>query len=191
MTELRAIDPRARFVHAEPLIAIHHVDWSGRPLWEAHGWHDAQFQAFDLLSGRIWPQIGGHPDFLDIVGVNYYFNNQWIHGGLPVDVDDVIYRPLSDLLFEVGARYNRPVLIAETGTEGDRRADWLRYVARETVRARERGVPVEGICLYPVADHPGWDNDRLCPNGLLGHEVVDGRRHVHEPLADLVRGVTR
>ncbi|WP_299363178.1 glycosyltransferase family 4 protein [uncultured Paracoccus sp.] len=185
--ELRDVDPRARLVMAEPLIAIHHADWTGRPLWEAQGWHDAQFQAFDLVSGRIWPQIGGEPGFLDLVGLNYYFNNQWIHGGRPVDVDDVIYRPLSDLLVEVAARYDRPLLIAETGTEGDRRAAWFRYVAAEAERARVRGARVEGICLYPIANHPGWDDDRLCPNGLLGHQPQPGGREVHLPLAQELR----
>lgn len=189
MIELRAVDPRARFVHAEPMIAIHHVDWSGRPRWEAHGWHDAQFQAFELLGGWMWPQIGGDPSFVDIVGVNYYWNNQWNHGGRTVDVDDVIYRPLSDLLFEVSARYGRPMLIAETGTEGDRRGPWFDYVAAETLRARARGVPVEGICLYPVADHPGWDDDRMCPNGLLGARPTP--RSVHPPLAAAVQRLLR
>ncbi|WP_220443758.1 glycosyltransferase family 4 protein [Paracoccus luteus] len=185
--ELRAVDARARFLMAEPLIAIHHAGWTGLPLWQAHGWHDAQFQAFDLVSGRIWPQIGGDPSFLDLVGVNYYFNNQWIHGGRPVDVDDVIHRPLSDLLVEVAARYDRPVVIAETGTEGVRRAAWFNHVMDETRRARARGVRVEGVCLYPIANHPGWDDDRLCPNGLLGDRVHDGRREEHGPLADAVR----
>ena len=46
---------------------------------------------------------------------------------------------------------------------------------RGTARARTRGVPVEGICLYPVANHLGWDDDRLCQNGLLGHLPVSGR----------------
>ncbi|MDH2325823.1 glycosyltransferase family 4 protein [Cereibacter sp. SYSU M97828] len=190
MTELRAIDPRARFVHAEPLIAIHHADHTGRPRWEAQGWHDAQFQAMDLISGRIWPQIGGDPSFLDIIGVNYYFNNQWIHGGPPIDVDHPSSAPLSDLLFEVAARYDRPLLIAETGTEGARRASWLDWVGVEVQRARARGVRVEGVCLYPVADHLGWDDDRICPNGLLGHRVIGGRRAVHEPLADAVLRLT-
>ncbi len=187
MTELRAVDPRARFVHAEPLIGIHHAERTGRPAGEALGWHDAQFQAFDLISGRIWPQIGGHDSFLDIVGVNYYFNNQWIHGGPPIDMDAPNYSPLSDLLFEVAARYDRPLLIAETGTEGDRRAAWFRYVGDEVRRARTRGVRVEGICLYPIADHLGWDDDRLCRNGLLANVVSDGRREVHEPLARVLR----
>ena len=32
----------------------------------------------------------GGEEWLDLVGVNYYFNNQWIHGGKPVDVDDAV-----------------------------------------------------------------------------------------------------
>lgn len=183
MHELRAVDPRARFVHAEPLLAIHHDPAGGKPLWEAHGHHDAQFQAFDLIMGRMWPQLGGDPSLLDIVGVNYYWNNQWIHGGPPIDMDHPLYRPLSDLLVEVAARYDRPLMIAETGTEGARRPSWFAYVHDQVARARERGVRVEGICLYPVADHPGWDNDRLCPNGLLGHDPGTGARTVEPNLA--------
>ena len=183
MDALRDVDPRARFVHCEPLIAIHHDPATGKPYAEAEGWHQAQFQAYELLMGRMWPQIGGAPGYLDIVGVNYYTNNQWIHGGRPIDVGHPLYRPLSDLLFETYARYRRPILIAETGVEGDRRADWFRYVTAEVAQARKRGVEVEGICLYPIADHPGWDDDRLCPNGLMGHAVDGGERPLHAPLA--------
>ncbi len=188
MHALRDVDPRARFVHCEPLIAIHHDAATGRPRREAEDLHQAQFQAFELIAGRLWPQLGGDPSLLDILGLNYYANNQWIHGGPPVDVDHPAYRPLSDLLAECHARYGRPMLVAETGTEGPRRAPWFTYVAAEVARARRRGVPVEGICLYPVANHHGWDNDRLCPNGLLGHEVADGSRAV-EP--DLWQAVLR
>jgi hypothetical protein len=55
---------------------------------------------------------------------------------------------------------------------------------REAVR---RGVPVEGVCLYPVLSHPGWDDDRYCPNGLFEMEVRDGRRIEHAPLAAELR----
>ena len=48
-------------------------------------------------------------------------------------------------------------------------------------------MPVEGICLYPVLSHPGWDNDRYCPNGLLEMEPKHGRRPVHQPLARELR----
>lgn len=182
MQALREVDPRARFVHCEPLIAIRHDPATGRPRWEAEGWHDAQHQAADLIAGRIWPQIGGEPGFLDIVGANYYPTNQWIHGGPPIGPGHPLHRPLSDLLFELHARTARPILIAETGTEDEARGPWLRLVAREVRRARARGVPVEGICLYPVADHLGWDDDRHCRNGLLGRLPIAGRREVDPSL---------
>ena len=85
-------------------------------------------------------------------------------------------RPLSDLLFELHARFGQPLLISETGTEDDARAPWLRVVATEVARARCRGVPVEAIYLYPIADHLGWDDDRLCHNGLLSHDLHQGTR---------------
>ena len=183
MGELRAVDPRARFVQAEPLLAIHHDPQGGDPTSVAQGHHEAQFQAFDMISGRIWPQLGGEPAFLDIVGVNYYWNNQWIHGGPAIDMDHPAYRPLADLLFEVAARYDRPLMIAETGTEGARRASWFAYIRDQVDGARRRGVRIEGVCLYPVANHHGWDDDRLCPNGLLGQDPTGGARSVEWPLA--------
>ncbi|MBC7676227.1 MAG: glycosyltransferase [Rhodoferax sp.] len=183
---LRDIDPRARIVHCEPLISIHHDPASTRPAWEAEGWHQAQFQAFELLMGRIWPQIGGDASMLDIIGVNYYSNNQWVHGGRPIDLDHPLYRPLSDLLFETYARYKRPMFVAETGVEGPRRAAWFRYVAAEVSRARSRGVPVEGVCLYPVMNHLGWDDDRDCHNGLLSQNHIAGHRGVDEMLGTAV-----
>jgi Beta-galactosidase len=186
MLALRDVDPRARFVHCEPVIAVHHDPATGRPAWEAEGWHQAQFQALELIMGRHWPQIGGDPSFLDIIGLNYYANNQWIHGGPTIDVDHPLYRPFGDLLFETYARYARPILVAETGTEGPRRASWFRYVADEVARTRQRGVPVEGICLYPILNHHGWDNDRLCPNGLLSHDHVNGARCVEPDLKSAV-----
>jgi hypothetical protein len=41
---------------------------------------------------------------------------------------------------------------------------------------------VEGICLYPILNHPGWDNDRHCPCGLLGYADEFGRRECYRPL---------
>ena len=187
MQALREVDPRARFVHCEPLVAIRHDPATGRPPAEAAGWHDAQHQAADLIAGRIWPQIGGAPDLLDIVGANYYPTNQWIHGGPAIGPDHPLHRPLSDLLFELHARTGRPILLSETGTEDAARGPWLRLVAREVRRARARGVPVEGICLYPVADHLGWDDDRHCRNGLLGRLPVAGRREVDPGLLGALR----
>ena len=178
---VRSVDPRARLLWAEPV--VHVVPRTPRWVAEAEGYRQAQFQALDLLSGRLWPQVGGRPDVLDLVGVNYYPQNQWVLGGDPLPARSSRRRPLRAMLAEVHERYGRPLVVAETGTEGDARPAWLRRVAGEVRAARRLGVPVLGLCWYPIADHPGWEDDRPCPNGLLGVPDADGRRAVHAGLA--------
>jgi len=56
-------------------------------------------------------------------------------------------------------------------------------VGAEVRAAMEAGVEVEGVCWYPIANHPGWDDDRHCPNGLLGYLGEGDERPVDEPLA--------
>jgi hypothetical protein len=149
------------------------------------------WEAWDMLLGREAPELGGAEDMLDAIGVNFYWNNQWwLHAGrdaAPLSVFDERWIPLRDLLARVHARYRRPLFLGETSIEGDRRARWLRYVAEEVRAAIAAGTPVEGICLYPVLSHPGWDDDRYCPNGLFEMEVQHGRRVVHAPLAEELR----
>jgi hypothetical protein len=124
---------------------------------------------------------------LDVVGVNYYWDNQQEDGGGVLPLSDPRRRPFRAMLLEAHARYGRPIFIAETSIEGDRRAAWLRHVAEEARAAIQAGVPLEGICLYPVLSHPGWDDDRYCPNGLFEMEVRQGRHMEHVPLADELR----
>lgn len=186
MRAIRAVDPGARFVHAEP--SIHILTDPERPheAAAAQGHRKAQFQAWDMIAGRSWPQLGGEEQYLDIIGVNFYHNNQWIHGGPPIERNGKGYRPFHQMLAETYARYGRPIFVAETGIEGDARADWFRYVHDEVTEARRRGVPVEGICLYPVMDHPGWDDDRACPNGLItpGRGTFAPLAHAIEQVSD-------
>lgn len=99
-----------------------------------------------LVRGASGPRLGGEAGFLDIIGVNHDPRNQWLHGGPVIGLDHPACRPLSDLLFETYARYQRPIFVSETGVEDDRRAPRLRYVAAEVARARQHGVPVEGLC---------------------------------------------
>jgi len=68
-------------------------------------------------------------------------------------------------------------------TLGLARPVWLRYMAKEVRRALRSGVPVQGLCWYPIANHPGWDDDRHCYNGLLDYPDADGQRAIYEPLA--------
>lgn len=178
------VDERARFVHCDPAINVVAAPDRPNDSDAAEGHRQAQYQAWDMIAGASWPQLGGDARLLDIIGVNYYSNNQWIHGGPTIDVGHGEYRPLHRILMEIAARYGRPLMLAETGIEFDRRPEWLRYAASELALARRKGVQVEGLCLYPVLNHFGWDDDRPCQNGLLEQERVAGRRLVYAPLAE-------
>lgn len=180
---IREADPRARIVFADPVINVAPPS----PAWRerAERARLAQFEAWDMLCGRQAPELGGSADTLDLIGVNYYSDNQWFIDGSTIARGDEAYRPFSELLAETYARYGKPLFVAETGAEGAARAGWLGYVGGEVFRALNDGIPLEGICLYPVLDYPGWINDRHCETGLLGFadENHGNRREVHRELA--------
>ncbi|MBO9766872.1 MULTISPECIES: beta-glucosidase [Xanthomonas] len=184
---IRQVDPRARFLQVDP--AIHVVPSNDRPgpRREAERLRLAQFEAWDMICGRQWPGLGGAPEYLDIIGLNYYSDNQWYLGGVPILRNSPDHRPFSTIMLEFWQRYRRPMIVSETGAEADQRAPWLDHVGNEVALAMRHGVAMEGICLYPVLDYPGWDNDRHCPTGLLGYADEHGERPVHQGLADQLR----
>lgn len=180
----RAVAPASRFATIDPIINIvpRHPDEA-----EEVARHNAsQWQAWDMLRGHEEPELGGSEEMLDVVGVNYYWNNQWLHHAEPLSVfDSARFRPLRALIEDTAARYaGRDLFIAETSIEGAPRAPWLRYVTEEALAAREAGVRLHGVCLYPVISHIGWDEDRYCANGLFELNPRHGRREVHRPLAE-------
>lgn len=176
------VAPETRFVSAEP--AIHVMTHSQDPFERAAAEHYrfAQYESLDLVSGRLEPQLGGSSEFLDIVGVNFYPDNQWFHGGPTIPFGHHDYRPLADLLGEIYERYRRPLLISETGAEGSARAAWFHYICGEARAAMAAGIPVLGLCIYPILDYPGWDNGRHCPVGLWSRPDAEGVRTIYEPL---------
>lgn len=185
---IRDVAPHARFVQVDPVInVVASPEMSEERRQAAAGHNLAQFEALDILTGRAWPQLGGNPGYVDIVGGNYYVHNQWVIDGKFIERDDPRYRPLHHLLGEWHCRYRKPVFLGETGIEEDRRAEWLAYVCDEVVMALESGVPIEGICLYPIVNHPGWDDDRHCHNGLWDYCNDSGDREIYSPLAGELR----
>ena len=164
---VRAVDSRARFMQAEPLIHICPNPAQPTENEAVEGYRRAQYQAWDMLAGLLRPELGGRPEYLDVVGVNFYCNNQWVHDSETLGLGHRWFRPLSDMLAEVHDRYQRPLVISETGAEAPNGPGWLRYVGGEVRTALRRGVPVEGLCIYPIMDYPGWNDDRHCPAGLI------------------------
>ena len=184
---VRDVVPSARFAQVEPI--FHVVAHPDRPheAGVAEAYRLAQYEVWDMISGRLAPELGGRPEYLDAIGVNYYPWNQWFFDGPTADGICIgpghpRYRPFREMLLENSDRYGRPLFVAETGTEGDARAGWLDLVGNEVAAAIAAGADVGGLCLYPILDFPGWDNGRDCQNGLWGPADEAGRRPIHRPL---------
>jgi len=178
---LWAVDRRARLAVIDPV--LHVVAPPDRPdlVALAQGQRAAQFDAWDMLAGRRHPELGGRARYLDLVGVNYYHSNEFETPDLRLRWEDTPrdrrWIPFHCLLCEIHARYQRPVFVAETSHFGAGRARWLREVAQEAGLARAAGVPLEGICLYPIIDRPDWENfDHWHNSGLFDlHRDATGR----------------
>lgn len=170
-----AVDPRARFVYPDPVINVVPPRNHPEMAEDAASYRQAQFEAWDMICGRSDKDLGGRPGYLDIIGVNYYCSSQWEHSGERLRWEDTPpdprMLPFRVLLAEVFNRYRRPLFISETGHYGAGRARWIREIAGEVHGARAAGVPVEGICLYPILDRPDWED--------LGHWHQCGLWDIH------------
>lgn len=181
---LWSVLPATHILHIDPVINIIADPAQPEDRQKAEEHRLAQYQAWDMIAGRHWPLLGGTDSYLDMIGVNYYDHNQWLYGGEFLDPTHPLYRPFSDILLEVYTRYNRPLFIAETGVEGAQRAGWLNYICDEVSTAMEAGVPIEGVCIYPICDYPGWDDERCCQTGFWGYADEEGVRELHKPLME-------
>ena len=72
--------------------------------------------------------------------------------------EDPRFQPLSELLTEAYSRYRRPIAITETSHSGEDRGIWIKHIAGECSVLIENGLPLWGICIYPIIDRPDWDN---------------------------------
>lgn len=158
---IRTVNPRARFIQPEPLINVVSDQQKPEHRAEARCHTAGQYQAWDWLAAD--PERRA----LDIIGVNYYWNNQWVHQGERVSLGHAQHRPFHLMLLDVWNRYQRPILISETGMESMAGASWLAYICAEVRQAQREGAEIIGICLYPVMDYPGWDDNRHCACGLI------------------------
>jgi beta-glucosidase/6-phospho-beta-glucosidase/beta-galactosidase len=183
---MRNVNPAIRLCQIDPIINVVPRSPLEADVRSAEAYRSSQFEAWDMIVGRAEPELGGRDDLIDVIGVNYYIHNQFVWGGPLIVPSDPRYRHVSTMLQEVYGRYQRPLFVAETGIEDETRPAWLRYICQEVWAAMSAGVPVEGVCLYPIVNHPGWDDDRHCYNGMFDYPDAAGERPVFAPLAEEV-----
>lgn len=159
---IRSVEPRARFLIADPV--IHVVAPRGREdlVAPAHRQTETAFEAWDMLRGDAAPELGGRPSYLDIVGANFYHSNQWEFENGRLRWEDTPrderWVPLRQLLAALHARYGRPIVLAETSHFGAGRARWIREIGEEVAAAIRMGVPMEGVCVFPIIDRMDWED---------------------------------
>lgn len=185
---MKEVDPSVRIMITEPLISIVSNNPSDNlALLKAEEKHFEQFQVHNILCGKICPELRGKPEYLDIIGVNYYYNNQWInetHETIPWAElpPHPLYRSLEMLVETVFTRYGRPIVISETSHPGEDRAKWLKSVTEECLSILEKGIPLFGCCIYPLIDRPDWDHlDLWHHSGIWDiHDLSTMERELHE-----------
>jgi beta-glucosidase/6-phospho-beta-glucosidase/beta-galactosidase len=190
------VDARARFIFPEPI--IHVLPQPGKPetAGAARKYSESQYEAWDMIAGYQSPELGGKPEYLDIIGANFYGTNQWtvLDGARLLwyrQPPDPGWRPLHTMLWDVWARYRRPLFLAETSDVGVGRAPWIRTIGLEVKKAIESGIPIQGICLYPVIDRYDWGNpDHWHNSGLWDFDVSDSgvlRRVLNQDYAEAIQ----
>jgi len=180
---IRSVDPAAQILMVEPLVKVHpQIDTETCD--EITGFNEAQFQAMDMITGKICPELGGRPEYMDLAGFNFYYNNQWEHCGTVLGWCKEKRRScFSELLEEAYLRYNTPVVLSETGHFGEHKASWMELITEDCIDAINKGVDLRGICIYPVLDRPDWDNsNHLISCGIWTYNHMKERIVDHEYL---------
>ncbi|MBC8010562.1 MAG: amine oxidase [Burkholderiales bacterium] len=189
---LKEVDPGVRILTTEPLVSVTHGREAGRAeKAAARRHHEHQFQVTDILCGRLCPELRGRPEYLDLLGVNFYYNNQWVKATNEMLVwknHDDRWVPLHELLRQTYRRYGRPLVLSETSHPKEDRPLWLDMIAQECVATRAAGVPLFGVCWYPIIDRPDWDHlHDWHQSGVWDraeHPTAGYERRLHEPTAE-------
>jgi beta-glucosidase/6-phospho-beta-glucosidase/beta-galactosidase len=161
---MKRIDGTIRILTTEPLVnMVPPLNATEAQLAFAVQQHEQQFQVLEMLSGNICPELGGQPAYLDLLGFNYYYNNQWIAGTgefLPWqnEIPDSRWKPLRALLQDAYQRYQRPLVLSETSHPLEDRPLWIEFIAKECAAVLHNNIPLLGICWYPIIDRPDWDH---------------------------------
>jgi beta-glucosidase/6-phospho-beta-glucosidase/beta-galactosidase len=193
---IRQIIPGARMIHVDPLVEV--VAPLKDPSKNKIAWEESHvdtYRAWDILYGRLHPELGGSPAILDIVGVNNYAagyleykDDKGPH--TPLKENDSRVVTLCSLLQFVYKRYQLPIIISETSGVNETRVTWLKDMMEECLAAINKGVDIQAVCLFPAIGSPSWDKGEWIQSGFYNVEKKDGilERTLFEPyVAELLR----
>lgn len=184
---IKALDPSAQVLMVEPLVRVHPKPGE-EPCNQITAFNENQFQAMDIVTGRLCPELGGTPECMDLAGFNYYYDNQWEHCGPTIGWCKTHRRTcFSELLKDAYLRYGKPVVVSETGHFKEDRSKWMRQITDDCITAMQKGVDLRGVCIYPVIDRPDWDEGHNIECGIWAYNPLTGQRTADEDYLQTVR----
>jgi len=192
---IRDVCPAARIVNVDPICRVVVAGDDPAQVEHARRFNEEWvFEFWDIVSGRTRPDLGGTPAHLDIIGLNYYWTNQWQLGqeGVPLAADDPRRVSLAELVRSVWHRYGGEILITETSALGEARGPWIHELSLMAGQLLAEGVPLGGICLYPILGMPEWHaRDQWARMGLwdLEREQDVLERIAYGPMMTALRAV--
>lgn len=181
--------PQARIVNVDPYCRIVGPSQDPASVKQCAEFNSTSvFEAWDMIAGRLHPELGGSAQHLDIVGLNYYWTNQWeihpVNGNTPLHESDPRRLSLSDIVRIVWNRYHTQLLITETSHHDDLRGEWIMRLGSEIETMLSDQIPIRGVCWYPILEMPEWHDDgKWTRMGLwdLDHSTNSLDRIPHEP----------
>jgi hypothetical protein len=169
---IRAIDRRARFLHIEPATSVVAGDARAR--------RALLFRAFDMLTGTLEPELGGDPVYVDAVGIHCHRGAHPWRGTPDAASSGIREMPpiaVHRLLEDVYARYQRPIVVAESSPGPAGRVAWLREIGEEIGKALEHDVPIVATCLSRVVERPAWEDPRYWRGRRLWDVLLHTSHH--------------
>lgn len=193
---IKNIDSNVKFIHTDPLmrrIASKNASHAVRKY--VADFCEIIYQGWDMISGKMMPELGGKPEYIDIVGLNYYISNQDIvkkfleNGAIEtyhLSMQSRLRVGFDVMMQDVYERYQKPIVITETGSYGSLRMPWWRRLLKDMDAAFAKQIPLLGVCSYPIIDRPDWSNGQLTNSGFWDFENGDAdcRRIPQQELLD-------
>jgi len=187
---IKEVDANVLFLTSEPLVnMVPPLNATAEQIAKAAVQHEHQFQVTDILCGRMCPELGGRPEYVDMIGVNYYYNNQWVYDSFNFLIwkgnpPDIRWKRLASLVSEVYNRYKKPVVITETSHPKEDRPLWINMIGEECAALMKANIPLHGICIYPIIDRPDWDDlTTWHHSGLWDINDNSLKRILYQPMA--------
>jgi hypothetical protein len=169
---VKAVAPEARVLLIDPFYhAVGREDDPGS-MAAAAARRAAALEAMDHLK-----------DCVDVAGMNFYHDGQVEVSRRPGNEPEH-YRPrtlpardsrrlsLGDAVRLYVRRFGKPILVTETSVRAERRLPWLTTLTEQALEVLQEGLPLQGMCWYPIMDVPEWGHlgaDRTLRQLRLAH----------------------